>query len=93
MADFCKEFQFLLTSQAFQALLNKDTIKFNQLCVVQSLLFKACIPFELVFTPGTRQAAAKAELTIQINPATTVNLVINLEPGGTIFGGPFPGSD
>lgn len=90
MADFRKEFQFLLASQAFQTLLNQDTIKFNQLCAVQTLLFKACIPFKLVFTPGTRQVTATAELTIQINPATTVNLVINLEPGGTIFGGFFP---
>ncbi len=91
MPDFFKEFQVLLASQTFQAFLNASAIKLNQLFAVQALLIKAGIPFDLSFSPGTRRLATGADLTIFINPTTTLNFVINFEPGGSIFEGFFPG--
>ncbi len=91
MTDFFKEFQILLTNKLFKAILNADIIKLNELFAIQALLVKARIPYDLQFSSGTRREAAAFDLTIYINPTTTINFVINLEPGETIFSGFFPG--
>jgi len=90
MADISKELQFLLASKAFQALLNDEAIKLDQLCAVQALLIKAGIPFDLIFTPGTRRAGAEAALTIHINPTTEVTFAIGLGAGASFLPGFIP---
>jgi len=87
MTDIFKDFQVLMASEAFQVLCNSELIKLNQLFAVQALLIKAGIPYDLTFSPGTRRTATAAELTIYINPTTKLDIVISLEPGGSIFGG------
>lgn len=85
MSDFLKDFQVLMASEAFQVLCNSKFIKINQLFAIQALLIKAGIPYDIFFSPGTRREAAAAELIIYINPTTTFNITISLEPGGSIF--------
>ncbi|AQS59923.1 hypothetical protein [Desulforamulus ferrireducens] len=87
MKDYRKELEFLLASDAFKNILNADVIKLCQLNAVLALLVKVGIPFDLAYSPGTRREAAAIELVVFINPTTTLNSVLDLEPGGSIFSG------
>ncbi|NLK51310.1 MAG: hypothetical protein GX295_02525 [Syntrophomonadaceae bacterium] len=74
-----KELEFLLGTEAFKALGNSNTIKIYQLFAVISLLIKCGIPFDLTFDPSTRRDEANAELTIYINPNTSIVFTFNFE--------------
>ncbi|MDO7788253.1 hypothetical protein [Desulforamulus aquiferis] len=87
MTDYIKEIEFLLASDTFRALLCTDAIQISQLNAVVVLLIKAGIPFDISYSPGTRRLSAAAELTIFINPTTTLNFTLSFEAGGSIFGG------
>lgn len=87
MKDYIKEIEFLLASDTFRALLCENAIRITQLNAVIALLIKAGIPFDLEYSPGTRRLAAAANLTIYINPTTTVNFTLSFEEGGSLFGG------
>ncbi|SHF49072.1 hypothetical protein [Desulforamulus putei] len=82
-----KEINVLLANDTFNTLLNCDTIKITQLNAIIALLIKLGIPFDLEYSPGTRRLAAAAELTIYINPSTTLNFTLNFEAGDSISGG------
>ncbi|GBF32358.1 hypothetical protein DCCM_0552 [Desulfocucumis palustris] len=86
MSNIVKELELLFASDVFQSLISSDVIKLNQLNAAIAVLIKLGIPFDLAFSPGTRRLAAALELDIFINPTTTVNFVINLEAGPSIFG-------
>lgn len=85
MFNFEEEIGIILSSEIFQKLVNANFIKIKQLNAAVALLIKAGIPFNLIFSPGTRREAAAAELVIYINPTTTINFILNFEPGGSIF--------
>ena len=87
MKSYKKEIEFILASDAFKSIIDADVIKLCQLNAVLALLIKACIPFDVSFDPGTRREAAAIELVIFINPSTTLNFVLNLEPGASVFSG------
>lgn len=87
MKDYKKELEFLLASDAFKCIIDADVIKLCQLNAVLALLVKVGIPFDLSFSPGTRRIAAAIELVVYINPTTTLNFVLDLEAGSSIFGG------
>ncbi|HBX24420.1 MAG TPA: hypothetical protein DEF34_12430 [Desulfotomaculum sp.] len=87
MNDIFKDFQVLMASEAFQILCNSEIIKLNQLLAIQALLIKASIPYDLFFSPGTEERQPQQQLNIYINPTTKIEIVIPLEPGGSIFGG------
>jgi hypothetical protein len=87
MAEFNREVMAILTSDIFLALLSRDTVQIAQLNAAIALLIKAGIPFDVAFSPGTRRVATAAELTIYINPTTTLNFTFTFEAGATIFGG------
>jgi len=57
-------------------------IKFNMLC---SMLVSANIPYDVSFSSGTRKEAPALQLTIHINPTSTLVLVCQLAPGATVF--------
>lgn len=85
--NYMKELQSLFTVEAFKALVNQDVIKIGQLHTIIDILIKAAIPFDITFSPGTKRVAPAIRVTIFINPTTTVSFVLNLESGGSIFGG------
>ncbi|MGE4282654.1 MAG: hypothetical protein AB7G87_02945 [Clostridia bacterium] len=87
MAAFNKEVMTIITSDIFSALLNRGSIQVAQLNAAIALLIKAGIPFDVEFSPGTRRAAAAAELTIYMNPTTTLSFTLTFEAGPSIFGG------
>lgn len=82
-----KELEVILGTDLFKSICNNDAIKLTQLQALISILVKACIDFDLTFTCGTRRDATALQLTIYINPTTNINFVINLEAGGSVFGG------
>ncbi|SNS78735.1 hypothetical protein SAMN05446037_102116 [Anaerovirgula multivorans] len=88
MAPFEKELISLLSTDLFLSLLNSNKIKFSQLLAIQTLLFKAGIPFDLSFSPGTRRVVSTALLTIFINPQTTLRFTISFNDDGSIFTSP-----
>ncbi len=90
MKNYKKELEFLLASDAFKSIINSDVVKLCQLNAVLALLIKLCIPFDTAFSPGTRREASAIELVVYINPVTTVNFVLNLESGSSVFTGPLP---
>jgi hypothetical protein len=87
MAKFPKEFESLLKTEAFIKLLNSDSLLITELCAIMKILVAASIPFNIIFSPGTRRDAPAIELSIFINPTTTIDFTINLDSGGGIFGG------
>ncbi|MFZ5646727.1 MAG: hypothetical protein ACOY30_03805 [Bacillota bacterium] len=80
MSTFVKELEQLLTIEAFSILLNSNTVKISQLNAIISFLIKACIPFTLTFSSGTREKAGSARLTITISPAITLQFTFTFDP-------------
>ncbi|MFZ5352501.1 MAG: hypothetical protein ACOZCL_07195 [Bacillota bacterium] len=62
-------------------------MKIAELDAITCLLMKAGIPYDTSFSPGTRRVSAAVQLTIHISPTVRLVFVINLESGGSVFGG------
>lgn len=77
----------LFTSQALTRLMYSNNMKIAEFDAILSLLIKARIPFDVQYSPGSRRAAESAEITIYINPVTTLNFTLSFEPGASIFTG------
>jgi len=82
-----KDLETILGADLFKSLLNNDVLKLVQLQAIISILIKACIDFDLTFSGGTRRSATELELTVFINPTTSISFVISLEAGRSIFDG------
>lgn len=62
-------------------------MRIAELDAIVAILIKTQIPFDVLYTPGTRRNAEAAELKIYINPTTTLNFVLNFQAGSSIFSG------
>lgn len=82
-----KDIIALLSSQAFCNLANSRNIKIAELDAIIALLIKAKVSFDISFTPGTGRIAEAAELSIFLNPATTLNFTLNLQSGSSLLSG------
>lgn len=81
MGNLDKDILKILSTTTFQKIANNDVIKTTTLNATTSLLIRNHIPFDLIFSPGTRRIATQAELTIYINPTTNVTFIITLDGG------------
>lgn len=86
MASIEKEVLTLLTSDVFSKLLTSNNLQIAQLNAAIAILIKSRIPFDVVFTPGTRRVAAAGQLTIYISPTVNLNITLAFGEGGNIFG-------
>ncbi len=71
------EIMQVLLSKGFQKIVCLDTLtiaQFNALC---ALLIKNNIPFDTTYTTGTRRDEPSLQVTIYINPKTTLNYTFN----------------
>ncbi|WP_034601434.1 hypothetical protein [Clostridiisalibacter paucivorans] len=82
-----KEIFNLISTDVFKSLISSDLVTIGKLNAAINLLIKARIPFDIEYSPGTRREATAAQLTIYINPTTTINITISFEGGGSIFSG------
>jgi hypothetical protein len=87
MNNINKELSTILASEAFTNLVNSKNLKIVEFDAILALLIKLRIPFDVEYSPGTRRLAESAELSIFINPSTTLNFIINFEAGNSIFTG------
>jgi hypothetical protein len=62
-------------------------MRIAELDAILAILIKTQIPFDVQYSPGTRRVAESAELTIFINPTTTLNFILNFQAGSSIFSG------
>ena len=75
----------LLSSTLFRKVLNNERISLFEFNFLTNLLVNNNIPFDTAFDSGNRKTAASLQLTIHINPSTTLVLVVALEPGSSVF--------
>ncbi len=79
MDDLNNQIGWLLATDAFRSLLENDLLSTAKLNAAIALLIKARIPFDVVFTPGTRRVRPQAVITININPNTTISFTVRFE--------------
>ncbi|MFU0799395.1 MAG: hypothetical protein ACFWUE_01820 [Xylanivirga thermophila] len=80
-----KDIYEILSADIFKLLINNNTVQITQLNAAITLLIKNGIPFDVVFTPGTRRTEPQAELTIYINPNTTITFTMGFGSGTFMF--------
>lgn len=77
MSTLYEQINALLSTTEFQKILKNDMIRIGQLNAIIAILIQACIPFNLQYSPATRQSSASASLTITINPSTNLQFTIS----------------
>lgn len=85
MAAYEKELLTILTSELFSKVYSSSNLKIAEFDALITLLIKAKIPFDTSYSPGTRRESEAAQLTVYINPNTTLNFTINFQGGESIF--------
>jgi len=75
----------LLSGTLFKKIFNNEQLTLFEYNVLMGLLINNNIPFDTAFVSGTRKNPASLQLTIHVNPTTTLVLVITLEPGSSVF--------
>lgn len=81
------ELNTLLSSQLLTRLALSKNMRIAELDAIIAILIKTKIPFDVQYSPGTRRLAESAQLTIYINPTTTISFNLNLETGPSLFSG------
>jgi len=75
----------LLSGTLFRKIFNNEQLTLFEYNFLTGLLINNNIPFDTAFVSGTRKNPASLQLTIHVNPTTTLVLVITLEPGSSVF--------
>lgn len=75
----------LLSGAVFRKALNNEPISLYEYNFLTGQLINNNIPFDTAFAQGTMKNPASLQLTIHINPTTTLVFVIALEPGSSVF--------
>ena len=75
----------LFSWDVFRRMAHNQPVTLYQFSAVMQMLVCRDIPFDISFTSGTRKAAAALQLTIHVNPTSTMVFVVALEPGASAF--------
>ena len=75
----------LLSLDIFRQMACSQPISAFQLNMIMGMLVEKGIPFDLSFDSGNGKTAPSFQLTVHINPTTTLVFVINLTPGASAF--------
>ena len=73
----------ILSAETFRKLASGDIIQIAEINAITSLLLKANIPFDMLFSPGNKRFAKQVRLIIYITPATTLSFNLQFEAGAT----------
>jgi len=82
---FDSQIMSLFSIDIFRQVMCGEPISMCKFNLLISLLMSAGIPYDTSFVAGTRKEAASVQLTIHINPTTTLVFVIPLGLGSTAF--------
>ncbi|MCL2873295.1 MAG: hypothetical protein FWE29_00020 [Defluviitaleaceae bacterium] len=85
MSVFDNQIMSLFSIDIFRQVMNGEPISMCRFNVLISLLISAGIPYDTSFSAGTRKEAPSIQLTIHINPTTTLVFVVPLGLGSTAF--------
>ena len=85
MIAFDGQITALLSWDVFRQLAHNQPISLFQFNHVMQMLVEHNIPFDISFVSGNRKSAAALQLTVHINPTTTMVFVVALEPGASVF--------
>ncbi len=83
MSIFDSQISALFSIDLFRQLLNGN-LSFCKLSILTSLLMQYGIPYNVDYDPGNRKDAAAIQLSIFINPTTTMVFTISTE-GQNVF--------
>ncbi|MCL2358120.1 MAG: hypothetical protein FWC70_13370, partial [Defluviitaleaceae bacterium] len=85
MVMFDAQISSMLSGTLFRKILNNEPITLFEYNALTGMLINANVPFDASFASGTRKNPASLQLTIHLNPSTTLVSVISLEPGASVF--------
>jgi len=80
-----KQLATLFSFDAFQRMAKNEQLNQYQINMIFNSLMTLDIPFDVSFVSGTRKGAQSLQLTIHLNPSSTLVYVITLEPGASVF--------
>ncbi|MCL2372340.1 MAG: hypothetical protein FWC78_02940 [Defluviitaleaceae bacterium] len=75
----------LFSGSVFRRVLNNEPLSLVDINILTTVLIGSNIPFDTAFAAGTRKNPASIQLTLHINPTTTMVFVVSLEPGSSVF--------
>jgi hypothetical protein len=82
---FDNQLMSLFSWDIFRQMAANQAISLCKFNLVTNMLVERNIPFDVSFSSGTRKAAAALQLTVHINPSSTLVYVVQLEPGASAF--------
>lgn len=85
MSVYDHQIMTLFSWDIFRQMANNQVIPLYKFNLITNMLVDNGIPFDVSFTPGTRKEAAALQITIHINPTSTLVYVVSLEQGATAF--------
>ncbi len=88
MATFEKELLAILATDVFKSILGNQLLPLAKINAAITLLVKVGIPFDLLYSTGTRRISPGFELVIYISPTTTLKFNISVGGGETLFDSP-----
>lgn len=85
MSLFDQQIMALFSFDIFRQIAHNQAIPLYKFNLVTNMLIENNIPYDVSFTSGTRKTAAALELTVHINPTSTMVFVVPLEQGASEF--------
>jgi hypothetical protein len=85
MSVFDNQLLTLFSWDIFRQMATNQVISLYKFNLVTNMLVSNNIPFDVSFSSGTRKEAAALQLTVHVNPTSTMVYVVQLEPGSTAF--------
>jgi hypothetical protein len=84
LANSIKSLESILSLDIIKSLLRANTLEISRLNTTIALLIKAGVPFDVTFNPATRRIESAAQLTIYINPTTTLSFTFEFDAGPAV---------
>ena len=85
MSTFDSQITTLFSWETFRRMAQNQPVSLYQFSLAMQMLVSNNIPFDISFTSGNRKAAAALQLTLHVNPTSTMVFVVALEPGASVF--------
>ena len=85
MSALDSQISALFSLDTFRRMAHNQAISLYQFSSIMQLLVNGNIPFDISYAASTRKAAAALQLTVHINPTSTMVFVVALEPGASVF--------